>query len=194
MHAHINPFGALTWPVPQNTKYVDWSLHYPNFFGIKDNNDEKIVTNTGKYPLNYDNKPAHTIAKAPTILDIGCGYGGLCFALAPHFPNDLILGMEIRDKVVNFVGEKIRSLRINSGQKEMSNVAAVRTNCMKTFHNYFAKDSLDKIFFCFADPHFKKANHRRRIINTALITDYTHTLKPGGKIYTVTDVKDLHDW
>jgi len=194
MHAHINPFGALTWPVPQNTKFVDWSLHYPAFFGLENNNEGKIVTNTGKYPLNYDDKPTHGLPKAPTILDIGCGYGGLCFALAPHFPNDLILGMEIRDKVVNFVGEKIRSLRINSGHKEMNNVAAVRTNCMKTFSNYFEKDSVEKIFFCFADPHFKKSNHRRRIINTALITDYAYTLKPGGKIYTVTDVKDLHDW
>jgi len=27
------------------------------------------------------------------ILDIGCGYGGLLFALAPLFPNKLILGM-----------------------------------------------------------------------------------------------------
>lgn len=65
---------------------------------------------------------------------------------------------------------------------------------MKTFHNYFAKESVEKMFFCFADPHFKKANHRRRIINTALLTDYAYCLKPGGKIYTVTDVKQLHDW
>ena len=152
------------------------------------------MTNTGKWPLDYDNKPTHGLNKTPTILDIGCGYGGLIFALAPHFPNDLILGMEIRDKAVNFVGEKINSIRINSANKELANVAAVRTNCMKTFSNYFAKESVDKIFFCFADPHFKKANHRRRIINTALITDYAYTLKAGGKIYTVTDVKDLLDW
>jgi tRNA (guanine-N7-)-methyltransferase len=50
------------------------------------------------------------------------------------------------------------------------------------------------MFFCFADPHFKKANHRRRIINTALLSDYAYVLKPGGKIYVVTDVEDLHKW
>ena len=53
---------------------------------------------------------------------------------------------------------------------------------------------LSKMFFCFADPHFKKANHRRRIVNTALLTDYAYTLKTGGRIYTVTDFKDLHNW
>ena len=50
------------------------------------------------------------------------------------------------------------------------------------------------MFFCFADPHFKKCNHRRRIINTALLTDYAYCLKTGGFIYTVTDVEDLHNW
>ncbi len=50
------------------------------------------------------------------------------------------------------------------------------------------------MFFCFADPHFKKSNHRRRIINTALLTDYAYVLKTGGKIYVVTDVEDLHNW
>ena len=47
------------------------------------------------------------------------------------------------------------------------------------------------MFFCFADPHFKKQNHRRRIIkyfyfilknyfSTALLSDYAYVLKPGG--------------
>lgn len=38
-------------------------------------------------------------------------------ALSKSFPNTLSLGLEIRDKVVNYVGEKIRALRIeNPGQ------------------------------------------------------------------------------
>lgn len=98
-------------------------------------------------------------------MDIGCGYGGLMFALTQHFPNNLILGQEIRDKVANFVAKKSNTLRINSGYKECLNVAAVRTNTMKTLHSYFAKQSVEKMFICFADPHFKKVNHRRRIIN-----------------------------
>jgi tRNA (guanine-N7-)-methyltransferase len=50
------------------------------------------------------------------------------------------------------------------------------------------------MFFCFADPHFKRVNFRRRIINASLLTEYAYVLKDGGKIYTVTDVKDLYDW
>jgi tRNA (guanine-N7-)-methyltransferase len=50
------------------------------------------------------------------------------------------------------------------------------------------------MFFCFADPHFKRSNHRRRIVNTALLSQYAYVLKTGAKIYTVTDVEDLHNW
>ncbi len=44
------------------------------------------------------------------------------------------------------------------------------------------------------DPHFKVANHRRRIINTTLVTEYAYFLAPGGWLYTITDVEDLGNW
>mmetsp|Transcript_27489 Transcript_27489/g.19864 ORF Transcript_27489/g.19864 Transcript_27489/m.19864 type:complete len:235 (+) Transcript_27489:148-852(+) len=195
MHAHINPFNTLNIPVPKDPSFVDWSIHYPTVFGITKNNNNKMVVNTGKYPITYDNQPKEiTSEKTPTVIDIGCGYGGLMFGLSQELPDHLILGQEIRDKVANFVAEKINTLRNNTNCQRCTNIAVVRTNSMKTFHNYFAKESIEKMFFCFADPHFKRANHRRRIINTALLTDYAYCLKPGGKIYTVTDVKQLHDW
>ena len=31
--------------------------------------------------------------------DVGCGFGGLLVKLAPLFPDTLILGLELRDKV-----------------------------------------------------------------------------------------------
>ena len=33
--------------------------------------------------------------------DIGCGYGGLLVQLSPLFPTSLMLGMEIRVKVIH---------------------------------------------------------------------------------------------
>jgi tRNA (guanine-N7-)-methyltransferase len=85
--------------------------------------------------------------------------------MSKHLDNDsLALGMEIRDKVTNFVSEKIKILRTNSGHKDYNNISVIRTNTMKLLLNYFYKEQLDKIFFCFPDPHFKKYNHRKRII------------------------------
>ncbi|PVU93996.1 hypothetical protein BB559_003110 [Furculomyces boomerangus] len=44
--------------------------------------------------------------------DIGCGYGGLLVALAPLFPNTLMLGMEIRTKLVDYLQKRIEALRL----------------------------------------------------------------------------------
>lgn len=185
----------VTFPCPKNPSYVDWSLHYPAFYGIKDNRGDAKFCNTKDFPIDYskqcERKPSD---KVPSILDIGCGYGGLLFALSEHFPDKLALGVEIRDKVTNFVAEKIGAVRINSGYTKCLNAAVVRSNTMKTLQHYFEKESIEKMFFCFADPHFKKVNHRRRIINTDLISDYAYCLKEEGQIYIVTDVKDLFDW
>jgi tRNA (guanine-N7-)-methyltransferase len=64
------------------------------------------------------------------------------FELSKEFPENMILGMEIRDVVANFVVQKVNSTRINSGYKECMNVGVVKTNTMKTLHNYFRKESV----------------------------------------------------
>ena len=78
--------------------------------------------------------------------------------------NDIALGMEIRDKVTNYVSDRINAIRQNSEGRGASNISIIRCNTMKVILNYFYKGQLEKMLFCFADPHFKKANHRRRII------------------------------
>ena len=65
---------------------------------------------------------------------------------------------------------------------------------MKNLTNFFEKESIDKLFFCFPDPNFKKVHYRRRIINKNLLADYCYVLRPGGKIYAITDVLQLHEW
>jgi tRNA (guanine-N7-)-methyltransferase len=32
------------------------------------------------------------------------------------------------------------------------------------------------------------------LCSTTLLSDYAHVLKTGGKIYVISDVKDLYDW
>ncbi|PVU90544.1 hypothetical protein BB561_004833 [Smittium simulii] len=49
--------------------------------------------------------------KKVEFADIGCGYGGLLVALAPLFPDTLMLGMEIRTKLVNYLQKRIEVLR-----------------------------------------------------------------------------------
>lgn len=54
------------------------------------------------------------------------------------FPDSLILGMEIRIKVSDYVMDRIAALRsLHPGQ--YGNIACLRTNAMKYLPNYFRK-------------------------------------------------------
>lgn len=96
---------------------------------------------------------------------------------------------------MEYVQDRIRALRNQDpGNKAYQNIANVRANTMKFLPNYFKKHQLKKIFFCFPDPHFKARKHKARIVSTTLNSEYAYVLRPGGTIYTITDVEDLYNW
>ena len=65
---------------------------------------------------------------------------------------------------------------------------------MKFLPNYFAHAQLGKIFLCFPDPHFKQRKHKARIVSAQLNAEYAYVVRPGGMVYTITDVEELHQW
>lgn len=182
---------------------MNWDVHYPAF------------ADSGK---------------TPEFADVGCGFGGLLIALAPLFPDTLMLGkafimhifkkkkipclimfvrkgMEIRVQVSQYVQDRIVALRTTSTTQTpcssssasttpgpYQNVSIVRANSMKFMPNYFPKHSLSALFFLFPDPHFKSRKHKARIISPTLLAEYAYVLRPGGIVYTITDVQNLHEW
>lgn len=168
---------------------MDWSLHYPAY--IK---EAKKNTN-GSLDSAVAAIKSPSMSQHVEVADIGCGFGGLLFALAPKMPNTLLLGLEIRTSVTEFVQEKTKALRTQNASTGLyNNVACIRANTMKFLPNFFTKAQLSKIFLCFPDPHFKARKHKQRIVSTSLNSEYAFVMKPGGKVYTITDVEDLHQW
>lgn len=103
--------------------------------------------------------------------------------------------MEIRTQVTEFVQQKISALRSSHADSGIyQNIACLRANTMKFMPNFFKKAQLSKIFLCFPDPHFKARKHKARIVSATLNSEYAYVLRPGGIIYTITDVEDLHNW
>lgn len=103
--------------------------------------------------------------------------------------------MEIRISVTEYVQEKIRALRTqNAENKTYQNIGCLRANTMKFLPNFFRKHQLRAIFLCFPDPHFKQRKHKARIVSSTLCSEYAYVLQPGGYVYTITDVRDLHEW
>ncbi|CAD6503559.1 BgTH12-03219 [Blumeria graminis f. sp. triticale] len=194
--AHANPFSDHRLLYPVNPAYMDWSEYFPAYTtsSAMEIDEECSSTKNNEKNFKIRNKTT-TLIKDIEIADIGCGFGGLLVALAPELPNTLMLGMEIRSQVAEYVQERIRALRVkNDNLNAFQNVACIRANAMKFIPNFFKKHQLSKIFFCFPDPHFKARKHKARIISTTLNSEYAYVLRPGGIVYTITDVEDLHNW
>jgi tRNA (guanine-N7-)-methyltransferase len=218
---------------PESPAAMDWSQHYPAYVATTEEQSSsephQALTTTSGFPK---------MSQQVEVADIGCGFGGLLFALAPKLPNTLLLGMEIRVSVTEYVQEKAKALRVqaqaqaegnmiqNPNQQNedpataaaaatitntykpshdtnnivippgttYQNVSCIRANTMKFLPNFFTKHQLKKIFLCFPDPHFKARKHKARIVSSTLNAEYAYALAPGGKVYTITDVEDLHEW
>ncbi|OII74430.1 tRNA-methyltransferase family protein [Cryptosporidium andersoni] len=189
--AHCNPLADNFMIHPISPNYIDWTLHYPNYLNTE--YQKVLYLNTKKYPINYGNKVCdhQNTTYNVKILDIGCGYGGLLVWLSTQFPNKLSLGLEIREKVTNYVGERILAMQQNGRAR---NISVIKTNAMKYLPNYIKKHQLEKIFICFPDPHFKKRNWRRRIISYSIIPLYWYLLQQDGLLYVVSDVLEYFEW
>ena len=172
--AHSNPMSDHNFEYPIKPSLMDWRKLYP--------------VETVKFP-----------EEKVRFVDVGCGYGGLLLKLAEGYPDKLALGMEIRVKVLNYVNDRIRALQLQNPEKDgvigkYDRIGCIRTNAMKLLPHFFEKGQLEKMFFLFPDPHFKKAKHKWRIISDELLSEYAYLMKEGAIVYTITDVKKIYRW
>jgi tRNA (guanine-N7-)-methyltransferase len=195
---------------------MNWSDIFPEYLQQPTTSSESGSNAASLIPET----PVRRLLQDVEVADIGCGFGGLMMALSPMMPDKLILGtlrfpseplkahaicdtdcqigLEIRHTVTEFVETKIRALRAqpqaSSSPKAYQNIGVLRANTMKFLPNFFRKAQLAKIFICFPDPHFKARKHKARIVSPTLNSEYAYVLRPGGIVYTITDVKALHEW
>jgi tRNA (guanine-N7-)-methyltransferase len=73
---------------PKSPADMDWASLYPAY--AKHQKEEGGEAQVGADEEEQRERKA--ITKNVEIADIGCGFGGLLFALAPMFPDTLMLG------------------------------------------------------------------------------------------------------
>lgn len=67
------------------------------------------------------------------------------------FPDTLMLGMEIRVKVSDYVMDRIKALR-DQNEGQYGNIACIRSNAMKYLPNYFYKGQVSALVMVLFDP------------------------------------------
>jgi tRNA (guanine-N7-)-methyltransferase len=77
----------LMWNLisPACPEEMDWNTLYPAYF------DGPSSSNEGEQGQQQQHKQHRKVE----VADVGCGFGGLLFALAPLFPDTLMLGESI---------------------------------------------------------------------------------------------------
>ena len=72
---------------------MDWASLYPAY-AVKDEEQQEVAAPEESKSTTTEEQPkVKAMSKNVEIADIGCGFGGLLFALAPKFPDTLILGV-----------------------------------------------------------------------------------------------------
>ena len=120
----------------------------------------------------------------PITLELGCGKGDYCIALARQHADR------------NFIGVDIKGARLWRGAKtatedQMANVAFIRTR-IELIENFFAPDEVEEIWITFPDPQPKKP--MKRLTSERFLQHYRQMLKAGGIIHLKTDSQELYHY
>lgn len=89
---------------PLSPAYVPWPAHFPAFFPSAPAPAAPLPASCPtpvSSPAPSAASSGSVTAEPPAVrfADVGCGFGGLLVKLAPLYPDTLMLGMELRDKV-----------------------------------------------------------------------------------------------
>ncbi len=116
----------------------------------------------------------------PREVDVGCGHGDFLLERARRRPDLNLIGLEIRQGMVERVNRRI-------GREEVKNAWVVLCNANLSFPELFGPASLERVYVHFPDPWFKKRHHKRRVMTPDFVRQAAEVLRPGGELRFMTD-------
>jgi tRNA (guanine-N7-)-methyltransferase len=149
--------------------------------------DIKTFPNVLEYPKNMTgNWKSFFTNDSPIILELACGRGEYTVGLAKLFPDQNIIGVDVKGNRM-YIGAK-KALESN-----INNAGFLRTQ-IEMLPDYFAKEEVSEIWITFPDPQLRTSRAKKRLTHPRFLRLYQQVLKKEGLIHLKTDSPALFNF
>lgn len=126
-------------------------------------------------------------AARPLHVDIGCGKGHFCADLASSRPDINVLGIEIREQLV----DEAKRLRGLTASGNLDFVAGSANALFAPSVDALQPGALASCSVQFPDPWPRRRHQKRRVVQQPLVRDIASRLPSGGFVFLQSDVEEL---
>jgi tRNA (guanine-N7-)-methyltransferase len=117
-------------------------------------------------------------------VELGCADAKFSFELAERHPEWFVVGLEIRENLVEILRERTR-------RSAASNLAFGYVNLNVDLDRVFEPGRVDRFHLLFPDPWFKQRHRKRRVVEPGLLEVVANQLVEGGELHFASDVFEL---
>jgi tRNA (guanine-N7-)-methyltransferase len=172
------------YPRPRSRHHVS-----PNQYMARERIGIEPVYYPPLYPAhpNFSWKEYFADGSAPQFVDIGCGMGKFLLETALATPEKNVLGLEVREYAVRWIQSVIDGERLDG---RLGNAHALWYSVPNGL-GFLETGSVEKIFYFFPDPWFKKRHQFKRAFTLEFVAECARVLRPDGVLYLMTDVPEV---
>lgn len=125
------------------------------------------------------------------VVDIGCSKGAWAASYAEQYPNKNVLGLDIRQPVIDLALARSKKNKIRNVHFLKSNANVDISYILSTIHDSSA-GGVTLLTIQFPDPYFKARHQKRRLVNDLFIQSIiTGKVAVGTRVFVQTDVEEV---
>lgn len=117
-------------------------------------------------------------------VELGCADAKFSFELAQRHPDWFVVGLEIREPLVDLNRER-------AARAGLGNLVFGYVNLNVDLDHVFGAASVDRFHLLFPDPWFKPRHQKRRVVEPGMLEVVARSLRAGGELHFASDVYEL---